>query len=83
MTNAEMATKLVIDFFEAENIMVDTPAITKIINKWEAKLDPIDYISLAAVAISNPNDFAFTKAEIREFREFYFPSENFIERSFF
>lgn len=83
MTNAEMAINLVINFLESENITVGTPEITKIVNKWEAKLDPIDFISLAAVAISNPNEIALSRAEIREMREFYFPSENFIERSFF
>lgn len=83
MTNAEKATQLIINFFEAENIMVGTPEIVKIVNKWQAKLDPIDYISLAAVAISNPNETALTNSEIREFRNFYFPSEDFIERSFF
>ena len=73
MTNAEMATQLVINFLETENITVGTPEITKIVNKWEARLDPIDFISLAAVTISNPNKTELSNSEIRNFRNFYFP----------
>ena len=82
MTNAEMATELVIDYLESEGIMVDTPSIEKVVNKWEDRLDPIDFISLAAIAISDPQEIALTTTEIREFRDFYFPSENYIERGF-
>ena len=82
MTNAEMATELVINYLETENIIVGTPEITKIVNKWEARLDPIDFISLAAIALSDPNKIALSNIEIREIREFYFPSENYQIRSY-
>lgn len=72
MTNAEMATELAINFLESENISVGTAEMAKIVNKWEARLKPIDFVSLAAVAISNPNEIALTNAEIRKMREFYF-----------
>ncbi len=72
MTNAEMATELAINFLESENINVEKAEIAKIVNKWEARLSPIDFVSLAAVAISNPNEIALTNTEIRKMREFYF-----------
>ena len=75
MTNAELATNLIINFFESEGICVSTPEIKEIVNKWEAKLNPIDFISLAAVSISNPNEIVLTNSEIRQIREFYFPSK--------
>lgn len=83
MTNAEMAIELVINYLETENIMVGTREITEIVNSWEEKLDPIDFISLAAISISNPNKVELTNDEIRKMREFYFPSENFTGRSFY
>ncbi len=83
MTNAEKAIELMINFFETENISVNTEEIIATVNKWEARLDPIDFISLAAVAISNPNEIVLTISEIREIREFYFPSKNYLERSLF
>lgn len=83
MTNAEVATKLVIDFLESELITVRTSEITPIIHKWESKFDPIDPVSLAALVIANPTDSTVSVNEIREIREFYFPSKNFIERSLF
>lgn len=83
MTNAEMAIELVINYLESEGIYVGTPETKAIVNKWESKLDPIDFISLAAVALFNPNKNALTNIEIREIREFYFPSKNYIERNMF
>lgn len=72
MTNAELATQLVINFLESEHITVGTHEITKTVEKWESRLDPIDFISLAAVAIADPNEIALTNNEIRKIREFYF-----------
>lgn len=72
MTNAELATQLVINFLESEHITVGTNEITKTVEKWESRLDPIDFISLAAVAIADPNEIALTNNEIRKIREFYF-----------
>ena len=83
MTNAEVAIKLVINFFESEMITVRTSEIIPIVNKWESKFDPIDPISLAALTIANPINSAISTNEIREIREFYFPSKNCFERSFF
>ena len=83
MTNADMAVELIINYLESENIYVGTAEIRSIVEKWEVRLDPIDFISLAAVAISNPNENALTISEIREMREFYFPSKNYLERSFY
>lgn len=73
MTNAEMAIELVVNYFEANHIMVRTSEIREIVNRLEEKFDPIDFISLAALAISNPNKFEFTISEIREIRNYYFP----------
>lgn len=78
MTNAEKAIELAVNYLESENIMVGTPEIAKVVNKWEARLDPIDFISLAAVAIADPYEIALSNKEIRKIREFYFPSENYL-----
>ena len=75
MTNAERATELIINYLEVESISAGTPEIKAIVEKWEARLDPIDYISLAAVAISDPNEIALTTSEIRQLRDFYFSSK--------
>lgn len=72
MTNVELATQLIINFLESEHITVGTNEITKTVEKWESRLDPIDFISLAAVAIADPNEIALTNNEIRKIREFYF-----------
>ena len=76
MTNAEMAIELAINYLETEGITVGTREITRVVNKWEEKLDPIDFISLAAVAISDPNEITLTISEIRQIRNFYFPYKN-------
>ena len=76
MTNAEMAIELAINYLETEGITVGTREVTRVVNKWEEKLDPIDFISLAAVAISDPNEITLTISEIRQIRNFYFPYKN-------
>ena len=77
MTNAEMAVELVVNYLESENIIVGTREISKKVDEWEKKLNPIDFISLAAIVLEDPNKIALTNNEIRKIREFYFPSENF------
>ena len=74
MTNADLATELVINYFESEHIMITTPQIDSKVREWETKLDPIDFISLAAIVIEDPNNFVLSKTEIRKIRNFYFPS---------
>ena len=83
MSNTWLAVELVINYLESEGISCGTVEIINMVDKWESRLDPIDFISLAAVAIANPQEVALTKSEIREIRNFYFPSENYIERSLF
>lgn len=77
MTNAERATELVINYLESENILVGTPETKALANKWEEKLDPIDFISLAAIVIENPRKINLSNSEIRRIREFYFPSKDY------
>jgi hypothetical protein len=77
MTNAEKAISIIIEYLESEGIMAGTAEITKNVDYWESKLDPIDPMSLAAVAIANPYESALTNSEIREIRNFYFSSEKF------
>lgn len=72
MSNAERAIELIINYFEAEHIMIRTSEIEKNVNKWEKRLDPIDFISLAAISIENPNKFDFTIYEIRKIRDSFF-----------
>lgn len=82
MTNIELATNIIVNYFEAEGIQEQTPTIAARATKWEARLTPIDALSLAAVTISDPPESALTNEEIRQLREFYFPSTNITERSF-
>lgn len=77
MTNTEMAIELVINYLESEHIIVGTNEISKKVNEWEKKLGSIDFISLAAIVLEDPNKIALTNIEIRKIREFYFPSENY------
>lgn len=83
MKNTELAVELMINYLESEGISLDTKSATKAVNKWSNRLGDIDFISLAAVAISDPNELVLTEKEIRNFREFYFPSKNIIERNLF
>jgi len=75
MSTTILATELVINFLESEHITANNSEIMNLVYKWNSKLAPIDFISLAAVVISNPNKIALTKSEIREIRNFYFPSK--------
>lgn len=72
-------TEIIIKYLEEEGIYVGTKETQDIVEKWQAKLHLSDAIDLAAVAIANPNEIAISKAEIREFRQFFFPSINYIE----
>lgn len=74
MTNAEKAIELMINYLESERIMVGTPEITRTVIKWEERLNPIDFVSLAAVALENPREIALSRDQIRRIRNFYFPS---------
>lgn len=75
--NAEIATKLVISYLEAEKIMVGTPEIKEKVNLWEDRLDPIDSLSLAAVVLFNPTEIILSQSDIRRIKETFFPSNNF------
>ena len=77
MTNIKMLTDLVINYFESEHIMIGTPEIIDTINKWIIRTEhnQIDLLSLAALTIENPNKVALSNDEIREIRNFYFPSK--------
>lgn len=77
MTNAEKATELVVNYLEAEGIIAGTRETKAIVNKWESKFDPIDFISLAAIAIEDPKETNLSTSEIRKIRDFYFPSKNY------
>lgn len=72
MSNIILATELVVNFLEAEHITANNSEIIKLVQEWESRLAPIDFISLAAVVISNPNKIELTNSEIREMRDFYF-----------
>lgn len=72
MSNIILATELVVNFLETEHITANNSEIIKLVQKWESRLAPIDFISLAAVVISNPNKIELTNSEIREMRDFYF-----------
>ena len=74
MANSEVATKLVISYLDAEGIMVGTPEIRKKVEFWEAKLDPIDAVSLASVVLFDPKKIILSLPEIRKIREVFFPS---------
>lgn len=71
MTNLELATELMINYLESENITAD-PAVAA---KWEARFPSLDFISLAALAIADPTESALTISEIRYIRDFFFPSK--------
>lgn len=73
------ATEIIINYLEDEGIYVGTKETQKIVEKWQSKLHLSDAFDLASIAIANPNNSAFSKAEIREFRQFFFPSINYIE----
>lgn len=78
------AANLIVDFFEAENISITNVSFLPDIYYWAARIPSLDPYSLAAIVIANPSkDLKFTEDEIRQFRLFYFPKDNYYERILF
>lgn len=82
MTNEQKALDIAIKYLESENIICGTKELSNRITKWENKFDPIDPYSLASLAIANPLESNLTKSEVRHIKEFFFPSDNYIESIF-
>lgn len=72
----EEIVNIIIDYLESENIYAGTPETTAVVQKWENHYPHLDNLSLAALALANPNEIQISDSEIREFKEFFFPSEN-------
>lgn len=70
---------IIINYLRSEGIYVDSAEVEKAVSRWKEKVGNIDAKSLAALAMSNPQENALSEKEIRELRNFYFPSKNFIE----
>ena len=77
------ALEIMTNYLESEGIHISESEASAAIAKWNRRIPNLDSLSLAAIAISDPTENALTKAEIREIREFYFPSKNFIERNLY
>lgn len=75
-TNTEKIVNIIIDYLESENIYAGTGETRAIVQKWENRFPQLDNISLAALSLANPNEINISDSEIREFKEFFFPSEN-------
>ena len=75
-TNTEKIVNIIIDYLESENIYAGTTETRAIVQKWENRFPQLDNISLAALSLANPNEINISDSEIREFKEFFFPSEN-------
>lgn len=73
-SNSTLATKLACGFLESENIPVETTVMQKTVEKWERRLEPINFVELAAIALENPPTPVLTRQEIRKIRSFYFPN---------
>ena len=78
----ESALELSLNYLSTEGIAAAPSDILPSLMKYAA-VPAIDFISLAALAISDPKEVALSPREIREIREFYFPSKNTLERSLF
>lgn len=72
----EKVVDIIIDYLESENIYAGTPETRAIVQKWYNKFPNLDNLSLAALALANPNEVQISDSEIREFKEFFFPSNN-------
>ena len=83
MTKKDLAFELTINYLTSEEIYVDPFLIKEKIKKWNELVPTIDFISLAALAMADPNEYDFSVSEIRKISEFFFPSKNYIERSLF
>ena len=68
------AVKLVIDYFEANNITVNTETVIKRVDDWYHGSDIADAEILAAAAISADYDCAIDYDTILEWHAFYFPA---------
>ena len=68
------AVKLAIDYFEANNITVNTETIIKRVEDWYCGSDIADAEVLAAAAISADYDCSYDYDTILEWHAFYFPA---------
>lgn len=72
----KMAADLAYNYLQSEGIYVFYSSVYEKCRYWFNQYKDIDFVSLAALAISDPDESHLTKAEIRFFRDFYFPSKN-------
>jgi hypothetical protein len=84
MKNAELniiadATNLALDFYKSEGIYEDRLDVWKRAFNWFSKKNISDVETLAALAISGDYEYGMTTDEIKDIREFYFPSMENIE----
>lgn len=73
MSKVDLSIELVINYLESEHITVGTPEIKNLVIKWNEILPTIDFISLAAIVLYNPNKNVLSDIEIREIRKYFFP----------
>ena len=73
MSKVDLSIELVINYLESEHITVGTPEIKNLVIKWHEILPTIDFISLAAIVLYNPNKNVLSDIEIREIRKYFFP----------
>lgn len=77
MTNMRLideAVKLVIDLFEAEDIMESTTTIRARATEWYNKTEIVDAEMLAAATITGSYQVGTSWDDLLNWKEFYFPS---------
>lgn len=77
MTNMRLideAVKLVIDLFEAEDIMESTTTIRARATEWYNKTETVDAEMLAAATITGSYQVGTSWDDLLNWKEFYFPS---------
>lgn len=75
-TRTEVVVNIIINYLESEHINAGTAETRAIVQKWEDRFPNLDDLSLAALSLANPNEIQISNSEIREFKDFFFPSEN-------
>lgn len=70
--------RILTEYFEAKNITAGSAEIFALVNKYSNIYPNLDPHSIAALCIeNNPNKIDFTKQEIRNLKNFYFPFKNY------
>lgn len=76
MNKLSEAFNLMFNYLVSEGIYPEPHELLTPLNKWNDRLPNLSPKELAAVSLANPYESQLTKQEIRDFKTWFFGSEN-------